>query len=439
MILKSYPSYKDSGHDWIGRAPAHWAIEKFRYCFKESPEKIEDEIVGQMLSVSGYRGIEIKEYEDENRKRLDQDLIGYRIVRPGQLVVNTMWLNYAGLGVSEHEGHVSPAYRSYWINDDLNKRFIHHLMRSGVYVIGYTKFLTGIRPNSLQMSRDDLMVFPVLVPLLSEQEGIATFLDSETAKLDTLIAKQEKLIELLQENRQAIISHAVTKGLNPVAKMKDSGVEWLGEVPEHWEVLNLRYLGFCQNGINIGAEYFGSGYPFVSYGDVYKNEVLPEDGSGLVQSSENDRNIYSVLNGDIFFTKTSETIDEIGLTSVCINSIRNATFAGFLIRFRPKSNLLDANFSKYYFRNILLRAFFVKEMNLVTRASLSQDLLKKLPVTLPPFEEQKKIAEYLDKKTKKIDQLIKNVGLSIELMKERRTVLISAAVTGRIDVREYTN
>lgn len=190
----------------VRRYPCTLEDQKFRYVFEESPEKITDEVVGDMLSVSGYRGIEVKQYDDEGRRRTDEELFGYRVVRPGQLVVNTMWLNYAGLGVSEHEGHVSPAYRSYWIDPAMDKRFIHHLMRSGTYVQGYTRLLTGIRPNSLQMGRDDLMVFPVLLPTKSEQTQIARFLDHETARIDALIEEQQRLIELLKEKRQAVIS-----------------------------------------------------------------------------------------------------------------------------------------------------------------------------------------------------------------------------------------
>ena len=219
--------------------------------------------------------------------------------------------------------------------------------------------------------------------------------------------------------------------------MRDSGVEWLGEVPEHWDVDRLRYLGEFQNGINIGAESFGSGFPFVSYGDVYRNETLPKEGSGLVESSEKDRTLYSVEFGDVLFTRTSETIEEIGFASTCLATIEDASFAGFLIRFRPKKDAIDPHFSKYYFRSNLLRVFFVKEMNLVTRASLSQDLLKKLPVSLPPLREQKEISAFLDSCSAIFEKLIKNAESAIDLIKERRTALISAAVTGKIDVRDW--
>jgi len=127
VSFSAYPSYEDRGVEWIGEIPADWRVQKFRFTFRESPEKIENEVVGPMLSVSGYRGIEIKEYDDENQRRRDEDLIGYRIVRPGQLVVNTMWLNYAGLGVSAYEGHVSPAYRSYWFADKTAEPQFMHL------------------------------------------------------------------------------------------------------------------------------------------------------------------------------------------------------------------------------------------------------------------------------------------------------------------------
>lgn len=287
------------------------------------------------------------------------------------------------------------------------------------------------------LSMGDIDNLSFAIPTDGIAHSIANFLDHETSKIDTLIEKQQQLIKLLKEKRQAVISHAVTKGLDPNIQMHDSGVEWLGEVPEHWKVKRLRFLGTCQNGINIGAEYFGSGYPFVSYGDAYKNEVLPIYGSGLVQSTEQDRKIYSVIVGDVIFTRTSETIEEIGLSSTCSKSIQDATFAGFLIRFRPSSNTLNVGFSRYYFRNILMRTFFIKEMNLVTRASLSQDLLKKLPVTLPPLKEQAQIAAFLDDKSAIFEKLTENAKSAVKLMKERRTALISAAVTGKIDIRNF--
>ena len=245
------------------------------------------------------------------------------------------------------------------------------------------------------------------------------------------------MIALLEEEKDAVINEAVTKGLIPDAPMKDSGVELLGEVPAHWNVIHLRYMGECQNGVSEGAEYFGSGYPFVSYGDVYKNMILPNNVVGLAKSTESDRIRFSVKAGDVFFTRTSETVEEIGIASTCIENIDDAVFAGFLIRFRPINGFLYKGFSKYYFRSNTVRTFFVKEMNLVTRASLSQELLKRLPVLLPSHEEQQIIAVFLDHEMERIQGVINKSKKEISLLQEYRTALISEAVTGKIDVREY--
>lgn len=300
------------------------------------------------------------------------------------------------------------------------------------------KSLRGLAGGDLRdgLNLDMIGSIPVPIPPPDVQCAIAAFLDRETKRIDALIEKKQRQREVLQEKRAALVSHAVTKGLNPKAKMKNSGIEWLGEIPAHWDVARLRYLGSCQNGISIGGECFGSGFPFVSYGDVYKNKVLPASVEGLVQSSKDDRTRYSVVAGDILFTRTSETVEEIGLSSVCLSTIADATFAGFLIRFRPHDERLRPEFAAYAFRNDRLRAFFVKEMNLVTRASLSQDLLKDMPVLLPPATEQSKITNFLDHETNRLDRLDQHIETSCRLLAEYRTALIVAAVTGKVNVRE---
>ena len=177
--------------------------------------------------------------------------------------------------------------------------------------------------------------------------------------------------EKLKEYKQSIITEAVTKGLDKSAPLKYSGIEYLGNIPNNWNIKRLRYLATCQNGISKGGEFVGEGEPFVSYGDVYNNNVLPEIVSGLCMVTDAEKENYSVRENDIFFTRTSETIEEIAITCVCKKTIPDATFAGFLIRVRPYTDELLVDFSKYYFASEIHRKFFVKEMNLVIRASLS--------------------------------------------------------------------
>lgn len=213
------------------------------------------------------------------------------------------------------------------------------------------------------------------------------------------------------------------------SEYKDSGVQWLGRIPGHWKTMRLGLLGECSNGVSKGGDYFGEGYPFVSYSDVYKNIELPHNVEGLANSTDEDRQRYSVEYGDVFFTRTSETIQEIGFSSTCLKTIPNAVFAGFLIRFRPTTSDLIPGFSKYYFRCNNLRSFYVTRMNLVTRASLSQSLLRQLTVTLPPIEEQYSIVSYLDDKCTKIDKMIEGKRKQIELLAEMKQRIIADAVT----------
>ena len=233
-----------------------------------------------------------------------------------------------------------------------------------------------------------------------------------------------------------LITKIITNGINPNVNKISSGVDWIGNVPEHWEITKVKYIGTTQNGISKSSEYFGYGYPFVSYGDVYKNYVLPTSLNGLIDSSAEEREAFSVKYGDIFFTRTSETIEEVGFSSVCEKTLEGACFAGFLIRLRPfdVDKEIVTGYAKYYFRSNLTRRYLVKEMNIVTRASLGQELLKSMYVLLPPIDEQKKIAKYLDDKCSVIEKLIIKKQKKIELLQKYKQSLIYEYVTGKKEV-----
>ncbi len=327
--------------------------------------------------------------------------------------------------------------RTVLIRPDKNKTcstFLVYLMLGADTQARLLERSTGSTVHHLNMTDIRNLELPTLPPL-PVQTQIAAFLDHKTGQIDELIRVKEQRIELLQEQRTALINQAVTKGLDPNVEMKPSGVEWVGEIPAHWEIIKLRYLGVLQNGISKDSDSFGMGYPFLSYGDVYDNETLPTQVEGLVKSTKADRERYSVQERDVFFTRTSETIEEIGISSTCMKTIENCVFSGFVIRFRNTSTALTKEFSKYYFPSHLPRIFLAREMNIVTRSSLSQELLKRLLVLLPPPDEQKEITMFLDERTQKIDFMIHKENKQIELLKEYRQSLISEAVTGKIDVR----
>lgn len=361
--------------------------------------------------------------------------VGHQIVEKGQFVFTPRDFDATPIlcGLSPTRGCISNLYLVFDVAEGIHPRFLEYYFWGLKYGYDYfSKLSFGMR---FSFNREQFERIPFVFPCATSQAAIVAYLDHETRRIGDLIAEKDKFIALLREKRLAEISYAVTKGIVSDAPMKPCGVEWIGDIPTSWKLTKLGYLGRSANGINIDGDAFGAGFPFVSYGDVYKNRQLPRTVKGLVDSSKQDRRTYSVRAGDVLFTRTSETIDEIAFPSVCMEEIPGAVFAGFLIRFRPYPGVLAPGFSKYAFQNQAVRHFFSREMKLVTRASLSQGLLQSLPVPLPPIDIQQKIASYLDSKEARFAELVAETEHSIALLREKRVALITAAVTGKIDVR----
>jgi len=427
LILPRYESYKDSGFDWLGDIPSYWKLQRLATVFEEKKEKVSDKdfpalsvtkngVVPQLDSAA-------KSDDGDNRKG----------VREGDFVINSRSDRKGSSGIAKQDGSVS------LINIVLRPkgiapRYSEHLLKSNGFIEEFYRNGHGIVADLWTTRYWDMKSIHIPLPDMDTQDRIANFLDQKTADIDAAIAKKQRLIGLLKEQKAILINQAVTKGLDSDTHMRESGIEWIGDMPEHWGVKRLRYLGTTQNGISAGAEYFGSGFPFVSYSDVYNNRELPKTVNGLAKSTVHDRGQYSVVKGDVLFTRTSETAEEIGFSSTCMETIENSTFAGFLIRFRPQKGRLSPGYSKYYFSAQLHRSYFVGEMNLVIRASLSQELLKKLPVLIPPLSEQESIFDFLEKESAKIDNVIVLQQQQIDRLKECRMILISEAVTGKIKI-----
>ncbi|MGD9825798.1 restriction endonuclease subunit S [Desulfobacter sp.] len=432
-VMPRYETYKDSGMAWIGEIPKSWVLIRGSYIFKIINKRSKNGNEA-LLTVSEHHGVKLRAESNVNMF-MAESYVGYKICYPGDLVINSLWAWSRGLGFSNIHGIVSTAYSVFRPDTfKYDKSFLNYLLRTKKYVDQYFIASKGIWISRLQLSDSAFLKIPILSPPISEQTTIAKFLDCKTAKIDQAVAIKEKQIQLLKERKQILIQTAVTKGLDPNVPMADSGVERIGQIPAHWKVKRLRFIGQTQNGISAGADYFGSGYPFVSYSDVYNNRELPRSVKGLATSSINDQIHYSVEKGDVLFTRTSETIEEIGFSSACMETIPNSTFAGFLIRFRPKPGILEPGYSKYYFCANMQRAYFVGKMNIVIRASLSQELLKNLPVLLPPKKEQKSIYAHIENQSAKIDKAIEIQAQMIEKLKEYKATLINAAVTGKIKV-----
>ncbi len=346
-----------------------------------------------------------------------------------------MWLNYAGLGFSDLDGHVSPAYRAYWPRTDESARYLHYLLRSEFYVKGYTRLLTGVRPNSLQMSRDNMMSFPVILPDKGEQLAIASFLDRETAKIDALIAEQQRLIELLHEKRQAVISHAVTKGLNPHVPMKDSGVEWLGEVPKHWDIKRIKHLSKAiskgTTPSTIGAEFTPSGIRFIKAENITSTgvEPLPEFFISDETNQELSRSI--LFGGEVLVVIAGATT---GKSAVIPKEICPANTNQAVCFIRTKSEIASSFINHWLSQKSVQNQIAIGSVQ-SAQPNLSMEDLGNIPIALPPLEEMRQITSLCDLRRADAEVSAAESSKLVELLKERRSALISAAVTGQIDVR----
>ena len=420
---------KDSGTTWLGMIPKDWELSKISSIYELRTQKVSDKDYPP-LSVT-MNGI-VPQLDSAAKTNAHDDR---KLVKKGDFAINSRSDRRGSCGVSEYDGSVSLINTVMKPRDEMNPDYYNWLFHTIQFADEFYKWGHGIVDDLWTTNWQDMKHIDIPVPTLDEQKVIADYLNKAIPEIDALHTDIEKQIETLEEYKKSIITEVVTKGLDPDVDMKDSGISYIGNIPKHWKVTNLKYLGKCQNGISKGGEYFGNGFPFVSYGDVYKNYSLPQNVDGLIMSTKTEQNIYSVKYGDVFFTRTSETIEEIGFASTCLKSIDNSVFAGFLIRFRPTSNDLIPEFSKFYFRSNIHRKFFVKEMNLVTRASLSQNLLGRLPVLLPPLFEQQMIAKNLEKKCAEIDGAIEEKKEQLETLEQYKKSLIYEYVTGKKEVK----
>ena len=439
---------KDSGIEWIGKIPENWECRKLKTFVQliskgatpsemslESSEKFKVMFVKGENIINGYLSYEKINYitEDDNNKQIRSQL-----KKDDILYVIAGSIGKCGI-VSELLGktNINQAIAFIRLQDKymfLNKYL--YLYFQSDYSILYSK-LNTVKSALPNLSMEDLGNMYITLPKeKSSIIEISAHLDNQCAHIDNIIEKTKASIEEYKKLRQAVITQAVTKGVRGDRPMKDSGIEWIGEIPEEWETSKVRYIGTLQNGISKGGEYFGEGFPFVSYGDVYKNYVIPQNVNGLVRTTEDERKQYSVIAGDIFFTRTSETIEEVGFTAVCEKTIENATFAGFVIRLRPfeAERIITTGYAKYYFRGEQIRKYLVKEMNLVTRASLGQGLLNAMTVLVPPKNEQQEIAIYLDKKCAEIDSLISKKEQFLTELESYKKSMIYEYVTGKKEV-----
>jgi type I restriction enzyme S subunit len=437
--MKTYPKMKNSSVPWLGMIPGHWDIRRIKHFYRRKVEKNLPD--GEVLSLYRDFGIVIKSSREDNFNKTSDDTSNYNVVDVYDLVVNKMKAWQGSVAVSEHRGIVSPAYYVCSpLTDTIYWRYIHLLLRAAVYHPEYRRLSEGIRLGQWDLSYDDWKNIRIPVPHIDEQRAIAEYLDKTTAKIDGLIAAQENLIELLAEKRKALISHVVTKGLNTKAKLKDSGVSWIGKIPEQWDSKRLRFLFSMYTGISITKdELKEEGIPCIGYGAIHSKYTFDVDLRRdalpcAVIDFENSKPFALLNENDFVFCDTSEDIEGSGNCVHVFHLDGSKLLAGsHTVRLSPIEKM-HARYIAYLFKATGWKAQVQCQVTGTKVYSISQSILKDTFAVLPPLDEQRAIAEYLDKATAKLDTLAAKAEEAIALMKERRSALISAVVTGKVKV-----
>lgn len=434
---QSYPEYKNTGLTWLGAIPNHWGLKRAKFVFKrvQRPVRVEDDIV------TAFRDGQVTLRSNRRTEGFTNALqeIGYQGVRSGDLLIHAMDGFAGAIGISDSEGKCSPVC-SVCIPisaESVNPYYYGYLVRQ-LAVTGFiTSLSKGIRERSTEFRFSEFSLLELALPPVDEQHIIAAFLDYETARIDRLIARQQRLIELLKEKRQAVISHAVTKGLNPNAPIKDSGVEWLGQVPEHWGTSRVGWCCQVGNGCTPSrdnGDYWSEGtYPWLNSGKVNDGYIVSAE-QFVTAKALKECSLPKVPAGSIVMAITGE-----GKTrgSVAITAI-NTTLSQHLAYITVTNTNVSAGFLRIWLESQYQRIRFESEGWGSTKAAITCSDIKSYPLPEPPLDEQLKIVEYVGDKNHTFDLLIQRSELMITVLQERRTALISAAVTGKIDLRGWT-
>jgi len=422
--LRPYPEYKDSGLPWLGQIPAHWDEKRAKYYFREVDERSS---TGEerLMSVSHVTGVTPR--KQNVTMFMAESNVGHKLCRPGDLVINTMWAWMAAMGVARETGLVSPSYGVYRPREDAeySPDYVDHLLRTQPYASEYLCRSTGIRASRLRLYPDDFLDIRVVHPPLEEQEAMVRFIAHHDRLIRRFIRNRRRLIEVLNEQKQAIINRAVTGQIDirtgkPYPRYKPSGIDWLGDIPEHWALLSLRRVAQSLDGqrIPLNAEQRGrmlGPYPYwgantiIDHVDrwLFDEELvlLGEDGAPFF---DRGRDVAFFVTGKVWVNNHAHVL-------------------------RPRG--VDPRFLTH----VLNCVDYAEYVGGATRDKLTQHAMKAIPIQLPPVDEQSRICQHILAALHPIEAAASRAKREIDLIREYRTRLIADVVTGKLDVRGFAS
>ena len=406
--MDKYSTYKDSGFIWMGKIPSHWSLLKSKFLWRES---FNTSATGteDLLSVSQYDGVTLA-----NGSR-SESLIGYKVVEENNLVINIMLAWMGGLGVSAYNGLVSPAYCVYKLQGNNNPKYMHYLYKTPMYLAEFARHSTGVIPSRWRMYTNDFGQILTLIPPRMEQDAIVAYLDAATAKIDEAIAQQQRMIDLLNERKQIVINNAVTRGVSSCTTYRESGYDWIGVIPSHWEIRKLKYY------VTPSREKAYKALPYIGLENIESHT-----GKFILTDSEYDINQSLLCNkNDVIFGKLRPYLAKAYLCD------RNYCCSNEFVVMR------DTPVPKFL-QYVLLSTYFVNKVDASTygakmpRADI--DYILNLPIAIPPVNEQGEIVRSVNEQFSIIDKMIAPKAKLLSLLQERKQIIINDVVTGKVKV-----
>ncbi len=427
--MVAYPLYRNSGTHWLETIPEHWEMHKIKYSFNERVEKGFPQ--EPLLAATQTKGVTLKELYEKRTVVAQKDLELLKLVEIGDFVISLRSFQ-GGIEYAHHRGIISPAYTVMQLISRVLPEYFQYLAKSTVFISLLRTCVTGIREGQ-NINYEYLKNNYIPLPSLPEQQQIALYLDWKTAKINKFIKAKKKLIELLKEQKKNIINEAVTKGINPDVKFKNSGVEWIGETPEYWEIRKFSTLARIIRGASprpSGDPRFFNGtfMPWVTVGEITKDNspYLETTETNLTEAGTKQSQLIKL--GTLIYSNSGATLGVPKITKIdcCAND-------GVLAFTKLSRNLIPI-FGYYYLTSLTER--IRKELRQGgTQPNLNTSIVKRIFCPLPPVTEQYLIVKHIEREVSLIDKTIERAKSEIELIQEYRACLISDVVTGKIDVR----
>ena len=437
--MKAYSAYKPTKIEWVGKIPSHWELKPIRAIFEERKESNTGPKTDFILSVMKDVGvIPYDEKGDVGNKKSD-DIERYNIVHPGDLVLNKMNVIIGSVGISDFYGALSPVYiilypREFKRNDH---RFLGYLFKVKPFQRSLRKIANGILEIRESIKRNEFKKITLPLPYFEEQQRIADFLDQKTAEIDEAISKKQHLVELLEERKAILINQAVTKGLNPDVPMKDSRVEWIGVIPEHWNIAqNRRFLINIEQGYSppLDNDNAHEEFSVLKLSAIKKGKYIDGEYKMVPKKFFNPQ--YRLYKGDLLLTR-SNTPELVGDTCYVDTDFPIKVMISDLVyRLSYNRRNVDHEFMNYFYQSSVARTQirFDARGSSSTMVKIRQDHIKSWLILVPPIDEQKSIIKFIKKVSSDIETVIGLVEFEVEKLQELRMILISQTVTGKIKI-----